>query len=151
MDRAEADITKWITYFIEGMATSFEKVRDQAVRETEKGGKDQSKLLLNLDSKQRRALTLFQKAREIAAKDLADMFGYKPRSATLLCQRWVEKGFLETTDPAKKSRRYKLGDTYDPSSMKSTDTAVVLRAWFSRSSDWPSLTRGMPEPGARLS
>ncbi len=103
---------KWITHFIEGMVTSFGKVRDQVVREAEKGGKDQSKLLRNLDSKERRALTLFQNSRELAAKDLADMFGYKPRSATLLCQRWVEKGFLETTDPAKKSRRYKLGDTY---------------------------------------
>ena len=80
--------------------------------EAEKGGKDQSKLLRNLDSKQRRALTLFQRSREIAAKDVAGMFGYKPRTAALLCQRWVEKGFLETTDPAKKSRRYKLGDTY---------------------------------------
>ena len=35
-----------------------------------------------------------------------------PRTAALLCQRWVAKGFLETTDPAKKSRRYKLGDPY---------------------------------------
>ncbi len=112
MGRAEADITKWIAYFIEGMATSFEKVRDQALREGQKGGKDQSKLIRNLDSKQRRALTLFQKSREIAAKDVADLFGHKPRTAALLCQRWVEKGFLETTDPAKKSRRYKLGDTY---------------------------------------
>jgi hypothetical protein len=31
----------------------------------------------------------------------------------LLCQRWVEDRFLETTDPAKKSRRYKLNDTYE--------------------------------------
>jgi Fic family protein len=112
LGRAEADSTKWIAYFIEGMATSFEKVRDQALREAEKGGKDQSKLLRNLDSKQRRALTLFQKSREIAARDVADLFGYKPRTAALLCQRWVEQGFLETADPAKKSRRYILGDTY---------------------------------------
>jgi Fic family protein len=110
--RAEADITKWIGYFIEGMATSFEKVRDQAQREAEKGSKDQSKVLRNLDSKQRRALTLFQNSREIAAKDVANLFGYKPRTSALLCQRWVEKGFLETTDPAKKSRRYKLSDAY---------------------------------------
>ena len=109
---AEADITKWIAYFIEGMATSFEKVRDQALREAEKGGKDQSRLLRDLDAKQRRALTLFQESREIAAKNVADLFGYKPRTAALLCQRWVEKGFLETTDPAKKSRRYKLGGRY---------------------------------------
>jgi Fic family protein len=113
MGRAEADITKWIAYFIEGMATSFEKVCHQALREAEKGGKDQSKLMRNLDSKQRRALTLFQKSREIAAKDVADLFGYKPRTAALLCQRWVEKGYLHTTDPAKKSRRYKLADTYE--------------------------------------
>jgi DNA-binding MarR family transcriptional regulator len=94
------------------MATSFEKVRDQALREVERGGKDQSKLLRNLDSKQRRALALFQESREIVAKDVAGLFGYKPRTAALLCQRWVEKGFLNTTDPAKKSRRYKLADPY---------------------------------------
>jgi Fic family protein len=112
LGRAEADITKWIAYFIEGMATSFEKVRDQALREAERGRKDQSKLLRSLDAKQRRAMTLFQKSREIAAKDVAELFGYRPRTASLLCQRWVENGFLETTDPAKKSRRYKLCDTY---------------------------------------
>jgi len=110
--RAGADITRWVAYFIEGMATSFEKVRDQALREAGKGGKDQSKLLRNLDAKQRLALTLFQRSREVTAKDLGELFGYKPRTAALLCQRWVEKGFLETTDPAKKSRRYKLCDMY---------------------------------------
>ena len=112
MGRAEADITKWIAYFIGGMATSFEKVRDQALRGAEKGHTDHSKLLRNLDSKQRQALTLFQQSREITAKDVAGLFGYKPRTAALLCQRWVERGFLETTDPAKKSRRYKLADRY---------------------------------------
>ncbi len=102
-----------MAYFIAGMATSFEKVRDQVLREAERGGQDQSKLLRNLDSKQRRALELFQESREIAAKDnIAGLFGYRPRTAALLCQRWVAKGFLATTDPAKKSRRYRLGDTY---------------------------------------
>jgi Fic family protein len=55
LGRAEADITAWIAYFIGGMAASFEKVRAQAVREAAKGGKDQSRLLRNLDSKQRQA------------------------------------------------------------------------------------------------
>lgn len=112
LGRAQADITKWIAYFLEGMATSFEKVRNQALQEASKGGKDQSRLLRHLDAKQRRALTLFQDSREIRAKDIAGLFGYKSRTAALLCQRWVEKGFLETTDPAKKSRRYKLAGTY---------------------------------------
>jgi Fic family protein len=108
MGRADADITKWVAYFIAGMATSFEKVR-----EAERGRKDQSKLLRSLDAKQRRALTLFQQSRVITARDVAELFGYRPRTATLLCQRWVEGGFLETIDPAKKSRRYKLRDTYE--------------------------------------
>jgi len=43
---------------------------------------------------------------------IAGLFGYEPRSAALLCQRWVERAFLETTEPAKKSSRYKLGDLY---------------------------------------
>jgi hypothetical protein len=60
------------------------------------------KLLRNLDSWQRRTLTLFA------------LFGYKPRNAALLCQRWVEEGFVETADPAQKSRRCKLSDTYIP-------------------------------------
>jgi len=94
------------------MAVSFEKVRDQAVREAGRGGRDQAKLLRNLDARQRRVLVLFRKSREIAAKDVARLIGYKPRATALLCQRWVGSGFLETTDPAKKSRRYRLGETY---------------------------------------
>lgn len=112
MGRAEADITPWVAYFIDGMAASFEKLRDQAQREAARGAKDRAERLRDLDAKQRRAITLFEKSREITAKDIAGLFGYKPRTAALLCQRWVEKGFLEITDPAKKSRRYKLGDAY---------------------------------------
>lgn len=40
LGRAEADITKWIAYFIEGMATAFEKARDQALRGAEKESRD---------------------------------------------------------------------------------------------------------------
>jgi Fic family protein len=112
LGRADADITQWVAYFIAGTAASFEKVRAQALREAEKGGKDQSKLLRNLDGKQRQALTLFQKSNEITAKEVGELFGYKPRTAALLCQRWVTNGFLEIRDPAKKSRRYKLDETY---------------------------------------
>ena len=53
------------------MANSFENVRDQAVREAEKGGNDRSWLLRNLNSRQRRALTLFETSREITARDVA--------------------------------------------------------------------------------
>jgi Fic family protein len=83
MGRAEPDMTKWIAYFIDGMATSFAKVRDQALSEAEPGGKDQSKVLRNLDAKQRRALALFQKSREIPANDVAELFGYQAPDCNL--------------------------------------------------------------------
>jgi Fic family protein len=111
--RVEADITRWVSYFIEGMAISFEKVRDQAENESVKGGKDQTKLLRNLDARQRKALALFRRSREITAKEVGALFAFQPRTAALLCQRWVESGFLEVTDPARKSRRYRLNDVYE--------------------------------------
>jgi Fic family protein len=113
LGRAEAEITNWIAYFIGGMADALEKVRGQAVRESRRGGVDQSKLLRTLDAKQRRALTLFRASREIAAKDVAALFGNQSRTAALLCQRWVESGFLEIADPARKSRRYRLASEYE--------------------------------------
>jgi Fic family protein len=113
MGRAEGDITRWVSYFIEGMAVSFEKVRDQAENESVKGGKDQTKLLRNLDARQRKALELFRRSREITAKEVGALFGFQPRTAALLCQRWVEGGFLKVTDPARKSRRYRLNDVYE--------------------------------------
>jgi len=54
------------------MATSFENVRNQAVHEAERGGKDRFKLLRNLDSRQRRALTLFETSREITGRDVPE-------------------------------------------------------------------------------
>jgi len=113
MGRAEADITGWVAYCIEGMATSFEKVRDQAKREAGSGSLDQSRLLRNLDAKQRKVLTLFEESREVSAKDIAALFGFQPRTAAGLCQRWTTEGFLLVTDASRKSRRYRLADSYE--------------------------------------
>ena len=115
MGRAEADITKWVAYFIEGMAISFEKVRDEAMREASRGSRDQSRLLRNLDTKQRKALTLFEGSREVGAREIASLFGFQPRTATALCQRWVSEGFLVITNASKKARRYRLADLYEES------------------------------------
>ena len=94
------------------MADAFEKVRDQALVAKSKGHKDQSKCLRSLDAKQRKALTLFQDAQEIGAKDLASLFGYAPRTASPLCQKWVAAGFLKTASKSRKTRSYKLSQRY---------------------------------------
>lgn len=113
LGRAEADITRWIAYFTEGMADSFEKVREQANREARTGAADLSVQLRNLDARQRRVLALFENYRELTAREIGGLFGYQPRTASKLCRQWAEQGFLEVADAAKKSRRYRLAEPWE--------------------------------------
>ncbi|MBB6143692.1 Fic family protein [Silvibacterium bohemicum] len=113
MGRADAEITQWVSYFIDGMAASFDRVHQQTRTEAESGAKDQSKVLRRLDPKQRKALVLFRNSMELTARDIAALFGYQARAAARLCQEWVEDGFIEMTNTAKKSRKYKLTPEYE--------------------------------------
>jgi Fic family protein len=113
MGRAASDITKWILYFVAGMAASFQKVETQTRREAEKGGVDQSKALRNLNARQRKVLGLFTQSRELTSKEIGNLFNFQPRTAAELCQRWVEDGFLEMSNTSRKSRRYRLTAAYE--------------------------------------
>ena len=113
MGRAEADVTPWVAYFIEGMAASFEKVQAQAQREATTGGSDQSRLLRDLDAKQRKAISLFAESREISSREIAALFGVKQRAASALCQHWAEEGFFVVANASNKARRYRLADALE--------------------------------------
>lgn len=113
LGRAEADITKWITYFISGVRYSFERVEAQARKESQQGKSDKSQLMRKLDSQQRKALTLFNKSQEIATKELALLLRLSIRSAELLCKKWTSSKFLEVASPSRKSRRYRLAEEFE--------------------------------------
>lgn len=112
MGRAKADITPWLEYFCAGMADSFDRVAQQMRAAQALGDKDQSKVLRKLDPKQRKALELFQDYEIITTQQLADLFGFKPRSTNNLCKKWVEDGFLEVEDESRKARKYRLSARY---------------------------------------
>ncbi len=112
MGRAEADITKWVEYFIEGLADSFEKTYQRTGQEHLQGSSDQSELLRRLDPKQRKVLELFNEFQTITAKQVGELFGFKPRYSALLCKNWVESGFLEITDFSNKNRQYQLSKPF---------------------------------------
>ncbi len=112
LGRAEADITNWVEYFCLGMAQAVEKVRDQAKIHSLAGGEDQAKELMLLDAKKRKSLELFVRKNIVTAKDLGDLFGYKPRTASKLCNDWVADGFLVIVDPSRKARTYSLAPPY---------------------------------------
>lgn len=112
MGRAEADITSWIDYFCQGMATSFEAVAARAQEAAQIGISDKHLQLRSMDAMQRKCLELFQKSDTIASRDIQAFFNYKPRSATALLSRWVEEGFLVIRDPGLRTRTYELADKF---------------------------------------
>jgi Fic family protein len=108
--RATADITKWVGYFIEGMAVAFENVLKRM--DITKYSQDQSTLLKKLDPKQRKALELFQEFETITSRQIGELFGFKPRTSSTLCAIWVKSDFLVVVDPSNKGRKYKLSPKY---------------------------------------
>ncbi len=110
MGRAEADITKWIEYFIDGMAIAFKSVYKKA-KENE-NTKDEVKLLRELDAKQRQILNLFETQKYVTAKEIANFFKFAPRTARLLAFEWVKKDFLIPEGEGRK-RKYCLNPKYE--------------------------------------
>lgn len=111
--RADADITPWLEYFCKGMIESFSKVKEKALKSQSRGEIDSSKKLRELDITQRKILNLFYEFKKISSNQIAEILQISPRSARNLATKWVREGFFEVTDPAKKTRRYKLKSEYE--------------------------------------
>ena len=110
LGRAESDITKWIEYFVNGMAIAFNSVYKKA--EENKNTKDEVRVLRALDSKQRQILNLFEVQKYITAKDVAEFFKFAQRTARLLVSEWVNSDFLHYDGEGRK-RRYFLSEKYE--------------------------------------
>jgi Fic family protein len=113
MGRDKADITKWVEYFVEGMAHSFESVLKRMAEAENKGKKDQSSNLRKLDPRQRKVLELFTQFETITSKQVSELFGFKSRTSAALCATWVKSGFLVMANPSNKNRTYKLARQYE--------------------------------------
>lgn len=116
MGRADADITKWVEYFILGMKEAFENVYKKAFAQSNQ--KDLLPVLRELDIKQRKILELFENQKTITSNDIAVFFNFASRTARQLAQDWVEGGFLIMIDSSKKSRKYQLNKKLEKSLSK---------------------------------
>ena len=111
--RADADITQWIEYFINGMTISFENVIKHMTRSAMRGDQDYEELLRTLDPKKRKVLELFQQFATVTAAQIGQIFGFKPRTSAQLCKDWVDEGFLKIVNPSNKNRSYTLAAKYE--------------------------------------
>ena len=112
LGRAEADITGWVNYFCKGMAEAVEKVHSRMHQVSLSVDVDQEALLRLINPRQRASLELFYRAQVVTATQIGQFFGLKSRTASGLCQRWSEEGFLEIVDPSKRGRKYRLAPAF---------------------------------------
>lgn len=106
--REEADITAWITYFCEGMANAFAKVRLKASEAARSAQPDHSGLLRELDQRQKQVLALFQKSKFITTREIAALLNIHQRTALNLCRKWVDGEFMVQHGTSNKNRKYEL-------------------------------------------
>lgn len=111
--RNKAELTPWLEYFLNGMATVFDSVaseiQDQASPGVDAG---EQRLLRDLDHRARRVLGLFAEQQLIQSAQVAKLLGLSERQARHLLSGWVEQRWIEVADPSRKRRRYRLAKLY---------------------------------------
>ena len=110
--RVGADITPWLIYFLKGMSSVFEMVASMVRQSASQTVPLQDPFLRTLDRRGRIVLGLFIQKDEITSADVARMLGLSLHQAQELLSGWVSQGWLQTGDPSRKGRKYKLTAEY---------------------------------------
>lgn len=110
--RAEADLTRFVTYFCNGMADAFTAIRRAAIRLAAETPADHAELLRGIDPRQRRLLPLFQAQGSATSAEMAAHLKMSQRTLVELSRAWIATGFLEYQNPSRKIRSYRLGEKY---------------------------------------
>jgi Fic family protein len=110
--RAEADLTPWLVYFLETLATVFTAARDEALAAAKQGRHFEPEAIRHLDPRARVTLGLFAHRERITAREVAAALGLSDRMARVLLLGWVEDGWLVVADSSRRARAYALSATY---------------------------------------
>lgn len=111
--RAEADVTGFLAYFLEGMAKAFlaveavAKAMPQGVAKKEDAGQKA------LGPRERQLVGLLRRRGSATAAEIATHLGLSPRTVRDRCRGWVKDGTLAVLDPSRKNRAYGLGIRFD--------------------------------------
>jgi predicted ArsR family transcriptional regulator len=94
------------------MVVVFETIAGEVRSSAIPGNEEVDVLLRHLDRRARIVLGLFERQEEITTNDAARVLGLSPRQVRDLLNGWAEDGWLEISDAARKSRRYRLWAEY---------------------------------------
>src|SRR3954467_8416031 len=110
--RNAADLTPWLEYFLEVLATVFTATREEIVRMSRAGSPGEPDALRRLDARARAVLALFARQDRITAPEVGRLLGLSDRTARVLLQRWPEDGWLIVPNPSRRGRYYELSASY---------------------------------------
>ncbi len=106
--RAEADLTGWLTYFLQSMAQEFERVADEVRTYADTPPATEPPELQRLDRRARIILGLFMQHETLTTADMTRALGLAPRTTRDLIADWLQEGWLEIAEPSRRARRYRL-------------------------------------------
>jgi len=110
--RKDADITKWLEYFVGIMANTFEIVQKK-VEELYEDNKSGLDIIDTLDKRERWVANYILTNNRIKAKVIAIHFKISVDTANNWIKKWIEKGFLERYDNEQiRNVDYVLSDKY---------------------------------------
>ncbi len=95
--RCDADITKWLEYFIGIMSTTFEIVGNK-VKEIYLNNENEINIVETLDKRERWVANYILTNKKIKAKDIATHFKINVDTANNWIKKWIEKDFLRRYD-----------------------------------------------------
>lgn len=110
--RAEADLTRWLEYFIKTLAEVFVLAKEEALRCAREGVPVEPEEIRRLDRRARVVLALFAQTEHITATEVAKALGLSDRMARELLKEWVNAGWLIVAKPSKRARAYALSAIY---------------------------------------
>jgi Fic family protein len=110
--RAEADLTVWLEYFLDTLATVFSTAKEEALEVAKQGIVAEPEALRRLDPRARVVLGLFMRQQRITASAVASALGLSDRMARVLLHEWVAEGWLTVAEASRRARAYELSAIY---------------------------------------
>ncbi len=106
--RAEADLTDWVQYFVQTLATVFEAAEREALKYADTPVISEPEELRRLNHRAKTVLALFARQEHITSAEVATVLGLSERMARVCLSEWVQEGWMVVSNPSRRARRYGL-------------------------------------------
>lgn len=104
VDRDVRDLTHWLEYFVEGVASSMEAVKEQVIRLSSERLRRAKKGQIALTEKQMRIVEFVNRNGGISAAEVAGMFNFSRQAALKELRKLVKQHVLKPSGKAKATR-----------------------------------------------